>query len=69
MNGMHPIFWKILLPKLLPFITHLFNFILTGFLYPDGFEVPKISSIPKSDYEFMPKAIFHFLVRTVEKTY
>lgn len=67
-DGVNPVFLKALLPKLLPFITYLFNTILTKSIFPSGWKQSKIIPIPKSKLynDFRPIAILPFLSKVLE---
>jgi len=47
-NDINPKFKKILLPKILPSITFIYNTALTQSTFPDSWELAKIIPIPKS---------------------
>lgn len=46
-DEINPIFLKILLPKLLPYITYLFNTVLTKSIFPHGWKLAKVIPILK----------------------
>lgn len=66
-DDINPIFWRILIPKLLPFLTHLFNTILTKSTFPTAWKLSRVIPIPKSNNEFRPIAILPFLSKALEK--
>lgn len=66
MDNVNPIFLKALLPKLLPYITHIFNTILTKSSYPSTWKQSKIIPLPKTNNEFRPIAILPFLSKVFE---
>lgn len=66
-DGIHPRFIKMLLPQLLPFVTFIFNNILTTSLYPSIWKNAKIIPIPKSKSEYRPIAILPFLSKVFER--
>jgi len=66
LDGMHPKFIKIILPIVLPYITHIFNTCLTTSQFPDLWKVSKIIPIPKSKTEYRPIAILAFLSKALE---
>jgi len=66
LDGIHPKFLKMLLIKLLPFITHIFNTILTQSTYPKAWKKAKIIPIPKTDSDYRPIAILPFLSKAFE---
>lgn len=63
----HPKFLKIILPFLLPFITNIFNKILTTSIFPTSWKTAKIVPLPKSDSDFRPIAILPFLSKAFER--
>lgn len=66
-DNIHPRFIKILLPLILPYITHLFNTIITKSYFPTKWKFAKIIPIPKSNTGFRPIAILPFLSKVLEK--
>ena len=66
-DGIDPKFVRILLPSVLPYITYLFNSILTSSTFPSRWKHAKIIPIPKSNSEFRPIAILCFLSKIFEK--
>lgn len=66
-DNIHPRFIKILLPLILPYITHLFNTIITKSYFPTKWKLAKIIPIPKSNSEYRPIAILPFLSKVLEK--
>lgn len=66
-DGIHPTFFKLLLPSILPFVTHIFNTILTTSIYPQRWKQAKVLPIPKSATEYRPIAILPFLSKSFEK--
>lgn len=72
-DGIHPIFIKIILPYLLPAITYVFNNILTTSTFPSAWKTSKIVPILKkkasahSPAEYRPIAILPFLSKVLEK--
>jgi len=66
LDGLHPKFLKIILIGLLPFITHIFNTILTKSIYPKAWKIAKIIPIPKTDNEYRPIAILPYLSKAFE---
>lgn len=66
-DNMDPRFVRILLPHILPYITHLFNSILTSSVFPKFWKQSKIIPIPKSRTEYRPIAILCFLSKIFEK--
>lgn len=66
-DGIHPKFLKLLLPQLLPYITLIFNKILTTSNYPSQWKIAKIIPIPKTNNDFRPIAILPFLSKVFER--
>lgn len=66
LDGINPRFLKLIVPKLLPFLTHLFNTILTKSIFPDVWKKAKIIPIPKNNGEFRPIAILPCLSKAME---
>lgn len=68
-DGLCPRFIKILLPKLLQYITHVFNTILTTSHYPSCWKYAKVIPVPKSKscQEYRPISILPFLSKVFEK--
>lgn len=67
LDGMNPIFIKAILPQVLPFITHIFNTILTTSIYPDLWKWAKVIPLPKSNREYRPISVLPFLSKVFEK--
>ena len=67
LDGVHPKFILILLPFLLPYITHIFNFILMSSSFPAQWKIAKIIPVPKSNHDLRPIAILPFLSKALEK--
>lgn len=66
-DNVNPKFLKILLPVLLPFLTHLLNYIIMTGYFPVKWKHAKILPIPKSSGEFRPIAILCYLSKILEK--
>lgn len=66
-DNINPKFLKIILPFILPFITHLFNSILMSSRFPNKWRHSKIVPIPKSAKEYRPIAILPYLSKVFEK--
>lgn len=66
MDGIDPTFVKIILPRLLPYITFLFNTVLTKSIFPHGWKMAKIIPLPKQNNEFRPIAMLPFLSKALE---
>lgn len=65
-DGIDPNFLKPILPNLLPFITHIFNYILLSSIFPSGWKRAKVIPVPKSNNDFRPIAILPFLSKAFE---
>ena len=50
-----------------PYITHLFNFIVTTSTFPSKWKHAKIIPVPKNNSEFRPIAILPFLSKVLER--
>lgn len=66
-DDIHPKFIKILLPYLLPYISHLFNTILTTSIFPKRWKHAKIIPVPKTTSEFRPIAILPYMSKALER--
>lgn len=66
-DGVHPGFVKILLPYILPYITHIFNSIVTTSTFPTNWKYAKVLPIPKAGRDFRPIAILPFLSKVFER--
>lgn len=71
-DGVPPPFIKMLLPVILPYITHLFNTILTTSKFPNGWKTSRVIPIPKvpapaSENDYRPISIVPFLSKAFEK--
>jgi len=66
LDGIHPKFIKLLLPKLLPYITFIFNTIITKSEYPKTWKIAKIIPIPKGKDDFRPIAILPYLSKALK---
>lgn len=68
LDNIHPDFIKILLPFILPHITHIYNTILMTSTYPTIWKKAKIVPIPKKANvpEYRPIAILPFLSKVFE---
>lgn len=66
MDEMNPTFIKIILPKLLPYFTYLFNTVLTKSTFPSKWKLARIIPIPKQNNEFRPIAILSYLSKALE---
>ena len=65
-DNIEPRFFKILLPKLLPYVCHLFNTILTTSTYPKQWKLAKILPVLKPNGDFRPIAILSYLSKAFE---
>lgn len=66
-DNIHPKFFRILLPLLLPHVTHIFNFIIMSSIFPSKWKHAKVIPIPKSNEEYRPIAILCYLSKVLEK--
>lgn len=66
LDSLDPLFLKPILPILLPYITHIFNYVLTTSIFPMSWKRAKIIPVPKSNNEFRPIAILPFLSKALE---
>jgi len=62
-----PRFLKMLLPYLLPYLTHIFNSILTSSNYPVAWKSAKVLPVPKSGNELRPICILPIVSKAFEK--
>ena len=62
-----PKFVKLLMPQILPYITHLFNSIIVSSVFPLHWKHSKIIPVPKSNSEFRLIAILSYLSKAFEK--
>lgn len=65
-DEINPIFLKSLLPKLLPYLTHLYNTIITKSTVPSSWKIAKIIPIPKTKNEYRPIAILPYMSKVLE---
>lgn len=66
-DGIHPAFLRIILPKILCYITHLFNAIVTTSTYPTSWKYAKVLAIPKAGNAFRPIAILPYFSKALER--
>ncbi|XP_075162960.1 uncharacterized protein LOC142235586 [Haematobia irritans] len=66
-DNIYPQLIKIILPHILPYITHLFNMILTTGNYPSAWKYAKIIPTPKTSDEYRPISILPFLSKVFER--
>lgn len=68
-DNIYPQFVKIVLPSIAPYITYLFNTIITTAQYPRAWKHSKILPIPKStgNHEYRPIAILPYLSKAFER--
>lgn len=66
-DNIHPKFVKLILPLILPYLTHLFNTVLMSSHFPCNWKHSKIIPIPKTTAEYRPIAILPFLSKALEK--
>ena len=62
-DGINPSFLNVIIPKLLLFVTHLFNTILTRSVYPDGWKQSKIIPIHKQKTMTIDQSLFCLFYR------
>jgi len=67
LDNLHPGFLKLLLPTLLPYITHIFNNILTKSVFPSNWKKAKVLPLPKTSGDLRPISILPFLSKALEK--
>jgi len=61
LDNMSPKFVKLLLPLMLPHVTHVFNTAITTFSFPTIWKNAKIFPIPKLNNDYRPISILPFL--------
>ena len=66
-DNIHPIFIKTLLPILLPYLTYLFNNIITKSYFPSKWKHAKVIPVPKSNNEYRPISILGYFSKVLEK--
>ena len=66
-DNMHHKFIRIILPLILPFITHLFNTVIMCGMYPMKWKHAKIVPVRKSNGDYRPMASLCFLSKVLEK--
>ena len=66
-DNIYPEFIKILLPVILPYITHVFNNILLRSDFPQSWKRAKVIPLPKDNGEFRPISILSYLSKILEK--
>lgn len=66
-DEIHPRFFKLILPRILPFVTHVFNTIITTSHFPSNWKKSKIIPIPKTKSEYRPIAILPFMSKIFER--
>ena len=67
-NYLNPIFLKMILHIVLPYIAHILNTVLTTSVFPDIWQKSKVIPIPKTQNEYRPISILPFLSKCLEKT-
>lgn len=65
-DELHPKFLKLILLKILPYLTYMFNSILTKSIFPTAWKAAKIIPVPKPNKDFRPIAILPFLSKALE---
>ena len=66
-DDINPKFIKLLLPRLLNYITYIFNSIFTTSCFPTLWKTARIVPIPKSNSDFRPIAILPYLSKVFER--
>ena len=71
-DGVHLRFIKIIIIFILPYITHIFNHIITTSSYPRSWKIAKITAVAKSNMpinpeDFRPVSILSSLSKVFEK--
>lgn len=66
-DGIDPRFLKILLPNIIPYITHIFNSILLKSYFPSAWKYARIMPVQKRDGTLRPIAILPYLSKVFEK--
>lgn len=66
-DDMDPRFVRIILPLILPYLTHLLNFIITTSTFPSSWKYSKVIPVPKNNSDFRPISILCFLSKVLEK--
>lgn len=66
-DDINPKFLKILLPKLLHILRHIFNEIIMRASFPTCWKIAKILPLPKKNGDYRPIAILPFLSKILEK--
>ena len=67
LDSLPPIFIKLLLPLLLPYIVHIYNTILTSSVFPSQWKKAKVFPLPKTNNDLRPVAILPFFSKGIEK--
>lgn len=66
-DEINPRFIKIIVPKILPYLTYIFNTVLTKSTFPLEWKHAKIVPIRKSKNEYRPIAILPYLSKALER--
>ena len=66
-NYLNPIFLKMILHIVLPYIAHILNTVLTTSVFPDIWQKSKVIPIPKTQNEYRLISILPFLSKWLEK--
>lgn len=66
-DDVNPKFLKIIIPYILPYITHVFNSIITKSYFPKSWKIARIIPTPKNTTEYRPIAILPFLSKAFER--
>jgi len=65
-DDIHPNFIKIIIFEILPFLTYLFNSIITYSIFPSHWKHAKVIPIPKANNELRPISILPFFSKVLE---
>ena len=66
-DEINPKFIKLLVPRLLNYITYIFNSIFTTSCFPTSWESARIVPIPKSNSDYRPITILPYLSKVFER--
>jgi len=67
LDGICPKFLKIILPYILPFITYIFNTVLTTSVFPKSWKTAKVIPVPKGANDFRPISILPIFSKALEQ--
>lgn len=66
-DEIEPRFFDLLLPKLLPYVCHIFNTIITTSTFPRNWKLAKVIPIAKSNGDYRPISILSYLSKAFEQ--